>query len=168
MRQREAHSSVQLFGQPSRSSGCTRVRTPEWDSAMLALIVERWRRGMPTFMLSHWTRDRTRGERLSSGLFLGKQRRQRGPRFPRPGGFERGVLADVTSSTTTNFPWEPPSWSGIFQLEVVARFSVRRATSRPCVGEGDRGEREPIRGTTRTLGPRASECPLEWDPQPNP
>ena len=36
---------------------------------MLALIVERCDGGMPTFMLSHWTRDP--GERLpSGGLFL--------------------------------------------------------------------------------------------------
>ena len=47
--------------------------------------------GMPTFMLSHWTRDRTRGERLPLEWIISRQTSQTAEAY---GFLDRGVLKE--------------------------------------------------------------------------
>ncbi len=84
--------------------------------------------GMPTFMLSHWTRDRSRGERLPLEHVIHRQTRQTAAAY---GLLDRGVLApgykaDVNLIDYENLRFEAPRI--VWDLPAGGRRLVQDAT----------------------------------------
>jgi N-acyl-D-aspartate/D-glutamate deacylase len=84
--------------------------------------------GMPTFMLTHWTRDRTRGPRLPLELVVHRQTRQTAELY---GLYDRGLLApgmkaDVNLVDYGHLSFGPPRMA--HDLPAGGRRLVQRAS----------------------------------------
>ena len=95
--------------------------------------------GMPTFMLTHWTRDRTRGERLPLEFVVHRMTRQTAEMF---GLHDRGLLApgklaDVNVIDYQRLATLPPTMA--YDLPAKGRRLLQRA--RGYVGTWKRGIR---------------------------
>ena len=94
--------------------------------------------GMPTFMLTHWTRDRSRGDRLPLELIVHRQTRQTAELY---GLLDRGLLqpgyrADVNVIDYDNLSLGPPQLA--YDLPAGGRRLVQHATGYDytiCKGE---------------------------------
>ena len=94
--------------------------------------------GMPTFMLTHWTRDRTRGEKLALEHVVRRQTRDTARAFGLNdrGTLEPGMKADVNLIDYERLNFEAPRL--VWDLPAGGRRLVQRATgyvATVCSGE---------------------------------
>ena len=119
--------------------------------------------GMPTFMLTHWTRDCTRGEKLSLPYIIHRQTQQTAEFY---GLHDRGILEDgYRADINTDYEalsWASPRWCSIYpqRTSVAQRAS---GIAPPSVLASDLLGRKANRCDARSPDSRCSTEPDEFE-----